>query len=164
MNARIRHVEIRQEARFVLWALRCAVARLRGDPAIEQEIERGFEIADVTETVVEFWALAEALYAVAWSHAVWHDPRCCCASSEELLILQALAEVAERLRNGQPEPACRWRVILPDVSVEVVDASARAWIEVLDRAGVVFPPMGELIDSLGPLQNIARPAGAVRLN
>jgi hypothetical protein len=164
MSTQIRQLEIRQEARFVLWALRCGMARQSGDPVIEAEIHRGFELADVLETRDEFWRFAEALAAVPWSHCAWHDPRCCCASSEELLVLQALAEVAERCRNGHEQVAGWWRMILPANSVERVDGCAREWISALSRAGVEFPAMHELIESLGPLSNLAQPAGSARLN
>ncbi|MEJ0098445.1 MAG: hypothetical protein WDO12_01320 [Pseudomonadota bacterium] len=160
----VREVEIRQEARFVLWALRCAVLRSYGNSDAEAELARGFELARVSETLSQFWSLASALISVDWSPAVWHEPWCCCASNEELIILQAMAESAERLRGEQAEPAWRWRTIVPATSVGLIDAMARSWIAALDRAGVMFPRSAELVQSLRPLENITQPAGMARLH
>ncbi len=55
-------VEIRQEARFVLWALRwCALAHQGDNEQAHGEIVRGFELADASETVPSFWEFARSL-------------------------------------------------------------------------------------------------------
>ncbi len=159
-----RELEIRQEARFVLWALRCAVSRSRGDFEAEAEIAWGFQMADVLDTSVEFWNFADALCSIGWSLAAWHDPRCGCISTEEIVMLQALAETAERQRQQQAEPAVWWRTLVPNSAVPSIDAQARSWLDALDRAGVQFPCQGELVSGLRPLENLMEPAGALRLH
>ncbi len=159
-----RELAIRQEARFVLWALRCAVSRSRGDFEAEAEIAWGFHMADVLDTSVEFWNFADALCAIGWSLAAWHDPRCGCISTEEIVLLQALAETAERQRRQQLEPATWWRTLVPNHVVPSIDAQARSWLEALDRAGVKFPCQGELVTGLRQLENLVEPAGAMRLH
>lgn len=164
MRDTARQLEVCQEARFVLWALRCAVARHDDDREAAAEISRGFELADVSETSLAFWEFAEALRSIVWAETVWHDPRCCCVSTEEVFLLQALAETSERLRQSEVQPAQWWRVLIPAKSIAIVDRMARAWLDALDRAGVVFPLRGELVDSLRPLENMMTPAGSLRLN
>ena len=147
----------------MLWALRYAMAHVGGNAEAEDQINRGFELADVMETRTAFWALARVLAAMDWS-SVWHAPCCCSTSSEELLVLQAIAESGERHRSGQAEPAAWWRLIVPPDAIGELDRSARAWIEALEQAGVVFPRMNDLIESLEPLHAIARQAASVHLN
>lgn len=159
-----RELEIRQEARFVLWALRCAVSRSRGDYEAEAEIAWGFQMADVLDTSVEFWNFAEVLCSIGWSLAAWHDPRCGCISTEEIVMLQALAETAERQRTEQVEPGMWWRTLVPAGTVPSIDAQARAWLKSLERAGVKFPCQGELVTGLRQLENLMEPAGAMRLH
>jgi hypothetical protein len=159
-----REFEIRQEARFVLWALRCAVSRSRGDFEAEAEIAWGFQMADVLDTSVEFWNFADVLCSIGWSLAAWHDPRCGCISTEEIVMLQALAETAERQRRQQLEPAAWWRTLVPNNTVTSIDAQARCWLNALDRAGVKFPGQGELVTGLRQLENLVEPAGAMRLH
>jgi hypothetical protein len=159
-----RALAIRQEARFVLWALRCAVSRSRGDDEAEAEIAWGFQMADVQATTTEFWNFADVLCAIGWSPAAWHDPRCGCISTEEIVMLQALAETAERQRRQQVEPAVWWRTLVPDNTVQSIDAQARSWLHALDRAGVKFPCQGELVTGLRQLENLVEPAGAIRLH
>lgn len=162
-----RRFEIRQEARFVLWALRCAVAHDRGDVCAESELRRGFELADVMETAASFRGFALALCSVQWAPAVWHDPQCGCVSSEELLMLQALADACERQRMGDENPSAWWLVLMPTANVGHLDHVARSWLRALQAAGVSFPQPRELIESLGQLESIAGPAGhgrPLRLN
>jgi len=159
-----RQFEIRQEARFVLWALRCAVAQERGDVAAAGELQRGFELADVIETSTPFRQLAVALCSVDWPATVWHDPQCCCVSYEELFMLQALADACERQHIGDGSPSAWWRVLVPQTRVATVDVAARCWLRALHAAGVSFPHPRELIESLGQLEQLAAPARPVRLN
>jgi hypothetical protein len=159
-----RELEIRQEARFVLWALRCAVSRSRGDFDAEAEIAWGFRMADVQGTSEEFWNFAEVLCSIGWSLAAWHDPRCGCISSEEIAMLQALAETAERQRRQQMEPAMWWRTLVPNSTVSSIDSQARSWLDALERAGVRFPCQDELVTGLRQLENLVEPAGPLRLH
>jgi hypothetical protein len=144
-----RQTEICQEARFVLWALRCAVAGARGD----QEAQ-----ADVPETADAFRRLALALTSFQWPLPVWHHPRCSCVSTEEMCVLRALSEVAERQKQSDPRPVLWWRLLLPAEGIAAVDAAARGWLLVLERAGVVFPRPAELVECLQPLEAVAQPA------
>lgn len=153
-----RQVEICQEARFVLWALRCAIAAVRGDAQAEAELARGFELADVPETSIAFRRLATALGAVQWRAPAWHHPQCGCVSTEEMCVLRALAEAAERERTGDPRPGQWWLLLLPAALVADADAIARGWLAALERAGVVFPAPPELMECLQPLETVAGPA------
>jgi hypothetical protein len=153
-----RQTEICQEARFVLWALRCAVAGARGDQEAQAELARGFELADVPETADAFRRLALALTSFQWPLPVWHHPRCSCVSTEEMCVLRALSEVAERQKQSDPRPVLWWRLLLPAEGIAAVDAAARGWLLVLERAGVVFPRPAELVECLQPLEAVAQPA------
>lgn len=159
-----RQFEICQEARFVLWAVRCAVARFRGEHDAGVELERGFELADVPETTGAFLAFSRSLCAVDWPPTTWHHPRCCCVSNEEMLVLQALAEAAHRLRTGNVAPPPLWRLLLPAVAIAAIDAAARNWLATLERAGVLFPAPEELLECLRPMEGLAEPAMAGRLH
>lgn len=154
----VRQFEICQEARFVLWALRCAIATGRGDTAAPAELARGFELADVPETAASFQQLSGVLGAMNWSPEVWHHPRCSCVSNEEMLILRTLAETAAALRRGDPRPARTWQALVPLRAVGALDLAARAWLAVLQRAGVVFPQPAELMECLEPLESLVEPA------
>ncbi|MEJ0100199.1 MAG: hypothetical protein WDO12_10875 [Pseudomonadota bacterium] len=159
-----RQAEICQEARFVLWALRCLVAGARGDEDAQEELAQGFELADVPETAGAFGRLADALCAVQWPLPVWHHPRCSCVSAEEMCVLRALAETAERQRHTDPRPAQWWLLLLSADGVRIVDAAARSWLAVLERAGVVFPSPAELLECLQPLEVVAEPAPLMRVH
>lgn len=159
-----RQVEICQEARFVLWALRCAMAIGRGEAAAEAELALGFELADVPETRATFAEFAARLAAFDWPETVWHHQRCGCVSSEEMSVLQALAETAMRQRRGEAGATHWWRLLIPVASIPSIDAAARDWLSVLNRAGVVFPSPAELLECLQPLENLAGPARAARVH
>lgn len=159
-----RQVEICQEARFVLWALRCAMAIARGDQATRAELELGLELADVPETTAAFREFTGRLCALEWPREVWHHQRCGCVSTEEMCILQALAETALRQRRAVPGSAHWWRLLLPGASIPAIDAAARAWLAALHRAGVVFPAPLELLECLQPLERLAGPAPAARIH
>lgn len=159
-----RQFEIRQEARFVLWALRCAVAHERGDAAAHAELLRGFELADVLETAAPFREFVRVLCSVEWTPAAWHHPQCSCVSNEELIVLQALADTWERLRCGDSCPGTWWQVLVPASVAGRLDADARLWLDALRGAGVAFPRSAELIESLRLLENMAQPAAAAQLH
>lgn len=160
----LRELEIRQEARFVLWALRSAMAGARGDEAAGTELARGFTLVGVSGTAGTFTDFTRALFAVDWDISVWHGPRCCCVSTEEVFVLNALAEAAERQRRATAGPAQWWRLVLPPDRIAAVDAAARTWLQELERAGVRFPPPDMLDACLRPVQNIAEPARAAGLH
>jgi hypothetical protein len=156
-----RQAEICQEARFVLWALRCAVAAAAGEAGAEAELTLGFALADVAETAPAFRDFAGALSVVEWPDAVWHHPRCCCVSTEEMFILRALADTAERQRRGEAGHGHWWLLLLNVPAIPAVDAGARAWLRVLERAGVVFPSQAELVECLRPMEGLMEPAPAL---
>jgi hypothetical protein len=155
-----RQAEICQEARFVLWALRCAVAAQRGEEGAEAELRLGFDLADVHETAPAFRDFAEVLCSLEWPHTVWHHPRCGCVSTEEMCILRALADAAERERNDDQGPGHWWRLLLQVDAIASVDGRARAWLGALGRAGVVFPSQAELVECLRPIEGLAEPSSA----
>lgn len=156
-----RQAEICQEARFVLWALRCAVAARRGEEGAEAELILGFNLADVPETAPAFRDFAAVLCGLDWPLTVWHHPRCCCVSTEEMFILRALADTAERQRAGDPGQGHWWRLLLQVEAVAPVEGRARAWLRVLERAGVVFPSQAELVECLRPIEGLSEPASAL---
>ena len=90
--------------------------------------------------------------------------RCGCVSNEEMFILQALAETAINQRHAEGGFTHWWRLLVPAEDVAPVDAAARAWLAVLNRAGVVFPSPAELVECLQPLHDMAEPAPAVRMH
>ncbi len=158
---RLRHpeelseVEIRQEARFVLWALRCcALDHQRANPDVHGDIARGFELADALETLPSFRAFALHLQAAA-PGVVWHGPACGCVSSSEMHVLHALAQVADHLRAATAAPADWWRILLPAAQRGQVDGWARHWLAELNRAGIEYPGTTRLIEALTPLQMLA---------
>lgn len=155
-----RQAEICQEARFVLWALRCAVAAGRGEEGAEAELRLGFDLADVPETAESFREFAAVLCNLHWPLTVWHHPRCGCVSTEEMFILRALADTAERQRHGDPGYGHWWRLLLQVEAIPAVDAGARAWLGSLERAGVVFPSQAELVECLRPIEGLAEPSSA----
>lgn len=154
----MRQFEICQEARFVLWALRCAVARFRGEREADGELERGFELADVPETTASFLAFSQCLCAVEWPAATWHHPRCCGVSTEEMVVLHALSEAAHRMRLGEAAATPLWRLLLPAAAIGMVESAARGWLATLERAGIRFPAPDELLESLGPMERMTEPA------
>jgi hypothetical protein len=153
-----------REARFVLWALRSAIAFDHGDERAQAEIMRGFELADVMETSRAFWEFAATLCALRWEHTVWHDPRCGCMSTEETIVLRALAESASELRGDSGRPLQWWSLLLPADAIQAIHVAASAWVRELDRAGVVLPAAHDLARSIHPLENLVEPAGRTRLN
>lgn len=155
-----RQAEICQEARFVLWALRCAVAAERGEAGAEAELQLGFELADVPETAASFRDFAAVLCNLDWPLTVWHHPRCCCVSTEEMFILRALADTAERQRRGEMGQGLWWHLLLQVDAIAAVDGGARAWLGALERAGVVFPSQAELVECLRPIEGLAEPSSA----
>jgi hypothetical protein len=148
-------VEIRQEARFVLWALRwCALARQGDEPLAQDEVSRGFDMAQAREVAVSFWEFADCLCRCVSSGLVWHGPACTCVSSGEMNVLHALAQVAGDLRSGAPAPALWWRGIVPASRLPLVDGLARLWLGQLQRAGIDFPGPTQLIEAMTPLHNL----------
>lgn len=147
-------VEIRQEARFVLWALRCcALDRMGTNQPAREEIVRGFELADASETTASFWEFARCLCRAATSGLVWHGPACGCVSSGEMHVLHALAQVADHERSAVAAPSHWWRVLVPAVQLEQVDQLARRWLAELCRAGIQYPGATQLVGALTPLHN-----------
>lgn len=157
----MRELQTRQEARFVLWALRSALCGARGDESCARELELVFDLAGVADTSASFHALARTLFAVDWPLAAWHGPRCGCMSTEEFFVLNALAEVAARQRQHDANPAAWWRAVLPAQHIAAVDAAARSWLAELECAGVAFPTPEHLHACLRPLESIAGPAPAM---
>lgn len=151
-------LQTRQEARFVLWALRSAVCDARGDEEAANELAMGFALAGVSGTIDSFVTFARALLDMEWPLAVWHGPRCTCVSSEEVLILNSLAETAARLRQQDPCVAQWWRLVLPTDRIAAVDRAARIWLAELERSGVSFPEPGPLHSCLAPLEKLSGPA------
>jgi len=148
-------VEIRQEARFVLWALRwCALDHQGDSEQAKAEIARGFELADASEAAASFWEFARCLCQCASSSLVWHGPVCGCVSSGEMHVLHALAQVADHERHAIAGASPWWRVLVPAARLEQVDALARRWLAQLHRAGIEYPGATRLIEALGPLQNL----------
>lgn len=156
----LRDLETRQEARFVLWALRSAICRVRGDEEAGTELARGFALAGVAATTDTFEDFTRALFAMEWPLEVWHGPRCCCISNEEVFILNALAETAARQRLRDDTAAQWWRLVLPAERIGAVDTAARTWLSGLAGAGVEFPAPDHLHNCLAPLQLLAGPAHA----
>ena len=139
-------LEIRIEARFVLWALRwCAH---RGDTDLEaaaREVMRGFELADATETLDRFWRFAQALCDVLDGPAAWHDPTCECVSQEELKVLEALSRSALLDPASAPLPTCPWDGLVSRDHALLIDVLARQWLRALRGAGICYPLPGELV-------------------
>jgi hypothetical protein len=147
-------VEIRQEARFVLWALRwCALDHQGDNEQARAEIVRGFELADASEAASSFWEFARCLCSAA-STVVWHGPVCGCVSSGEMHVLHALAQVADHERGAIAAPSVWWRVLVPAARLEQIDGLARRWLGQLHRAGIEYPGATRLIEALNPLQNL----------
>lgn len=148
-------VEVRQEARFVLWALRCCVLVRDGDnERLSGQIDRGFELADASETVSAFREFGTSLYQAASAAVIWHGPECGCISSGEMHVLHALAQVADHRREQVVEPSQWWRVVVPAARVAQIDQLARQWLAQLHRAGIEYPGTTRLIEALTPLQSL----------
>jgi hypothetical protein len=155
-------VEIRQEARFVLWALRwCALDQQSDNNQAHAEITRGFELADASEAAASFWEFARCLCAASTA-LVWHGPVCGCVSSGEMHVLHALAQVADHERAAIAAPSPWWRVLVPAGRLEQVDGLARRWLAQLHRAGIEYPGAARLIEALSPLQNLTEEMPARR--
>lgn len=138
-------LEIRIEARFALWALRCCAHRQ--DVPIEtiaEEVARGFELADATETLDRFWRFAQVLCDVVESPEVWHHPTCDCVSSEEFQVLEALSHAAIE-HYGDAATGTPWRSLVGEDYALLVERLARQWLLALRRAGICYPPPGELV-------------------
>lgn len=156
-------VEIRQEARFVLWALRwCALDHESNNEQARAEIVRGFELADASEAAASFWEFGRYLCQSASPAVVWHGPVCGCVSSGEMHVLHALAQVADHERAAIAAPSAWWRVLVPATRLEQVDALARSWLAQLHRAGIEYPGAMRLIEALSPLQNLTEEMPARR--
>jgi hypothetical protein len=143
-------MEIRIEARFVLWALRCCAHR-QDVPlqSIAQEVARGFELADAMETLDRFWRFAQALCDAVDSPGVWHHPTCDCVSAEEMQVLEALCHASSP--DGTPWP---WQPLVGADYALLIDALARQWLQALRHAGICYPSPGELVRE-GSLQSYA---------
>jgi hypothetical protein len=157
-TARIREVEIRQEARFVLWALRTAVANHHGYREARLEVLNSFRLSGIEATRHRFWRFADALAQVGWAPTVWHDPCCGCASTEEILVLQALAETRARLCNGLRGAGQKWSALVSPEHTALIDLAARGWLMALQACGVEYPRPNELITCLGSLSVLSEPA------
>lgn len=151
-------LETRQEARFVLWALRTAHCGMQGEPGAGMELLRGFSLAGVAGSMGAFQDFVRALFAMQWPLTVWHGPQCGCVSTEEVFVLNALAEAAARQRDGNAGAAQWWRLLLPARRIGAVDAAARVWLSQLELAGVAFPGPQQLHSCMRPLEYIAGPA------
>ena len=141
----MQELEIRQEARFALWALRCCA---QTDLPLQDSWARvtwGFEITDVSETLSDFWRFASELCSAAVPGFEWHSPDCPCVSEEEMQLVQALAEAAELQNAANPRPAVWWRGVVADDTVTSIDALARKWLSGLLRAGIRFPTLDVLL-------------------
>ena len=140
-NTAWEELEIRVEARFVLWALRCCAHRPQDSTnAVTQELARGFELADATETLGRFWRFAQTLCGASESAVDWHHPSCDCVSLFEMQVLEALSLVAT---PGWSVP--RWVALVGPEAAPQVDALARHWLSDLRRAGIGYPAPGELV-------------------
>jgi hypothetical protein len=141
-------LEIRIEARFVLWALRCCAHR--GETSVQVaalEVARGFELADAAETLDRFWRFAQALCDAVDSPQVWHHPACDCVSPEEMSVLTALcfAAVAPAHVPMAARPQAPWEVLVAEDHALLVHALASQWLHALRRAGICYPLPGELV-------------------
>lgn len=152
------NLEARQDACFVLWALRTANRDASCRDAAGPELMHGFMLAGVHDSIAAFHDFTRALFAMQWSPTAWHRPRCGCVSPEEVFVLNALAEAATRQRNGNEHAARWWRLVLPDGRIDGVDAAARLWLLHLELAGVTFPAPERLHSCLQPLECITGPA------
>lgn len=160
----LQELQVRQEARFVLWALRCAMGGERGEEGAAGDLARGFALLGVSDTAGSFQDFVRALFAMDWSLEVWHGQRCCCVSAQEVFVLNALAETAQRQRHADAQPAQWWQLVLPVERIAAIDAAARVWLMELEEAGVVLPGPDLLETCLRPLQNIAAPATSARVH
>lgn len=160
----LQELQVRQEARFVLWALRCAMGGERGEEGAAGDLARGFALLGVSETSASFQDFVRALAAMDWSMEVWHGQRCCCVSTQEVFVLNALAEAAQRQRLADARPAQWWQLVLPAGRIAAIDAAARLWLVELEEAGVILPGPDLLETCLRPLQNIAEPASSARVH
>jgi hypothetical protein len=154
---------IREEARFVLWALRCAAAAEAGDDDARAELERGFELVDVAETNDAFAAFALALCRGGTGRIEWHEPACACVSAPEMAVLHQLATIAARLHAAEADADRGWEALVPAVLAPRVDRLARGWLLSLREAGICFPEPSQMIASLSALQNFIEPPPSARL-
>lgn len=139
-------LEIRIEARFVLWALRCCAHRADTPlQAVAREVSNGFELADVAETLDRFWRFSQALCDALPSPAVWHHPTCDCVSVEEMQILEALSFAA--IEGVEPGGATTtpWLRIIDAEYAQLIETLARQWLVALRRAGICYPLPGDLV-------------------
>jgi hypothetical protein len=138
-------LEIRIEARFVLWALRCCAHR--GDTAVQaaQEVARGFELADVAETLDRFWRFAQALCDAVDTPQAWHHPTCDCVSAEEMAVLEALCFAAQPSPQVATRPQAPWSGLIAEDYALLVHALAGQWLHALRRAGICYPLPGDLV-------------------
>ena len=151
-------LEIRIEARFALWALRCC-AHNRDMPlrTIAEEVARGFELADASETLDRFWRFAQVLCDVVDSTSAWHHPTCDCVSEEEMQILEALSFAAGDAGERPVSGTTAWlRVVDADYALRI-EALARQWLHALKRAGICYPSPGELVREGSALQYAGLP-------
>jgi hypothetical protein len=156
-------VEIRQEARFVLWALRwCAAAQEGEREAAHAEVMRGFDLVDATDTAGSFWEFAQCLCQCLSAGLVWHGPACSCVSSGEMHVLHALAHVADQSRANDSLPSRWWRVLVPESRLHLVDGLARLWLIQLRRSGIKYPGAAELVEAMTPLHWLMDEAPAMR--
>ena len=125
-------IEIRQEARFVLWALRRCAEWSPESEAMAADVCQGFEA----------------------SGFAWHSPECACVSDEEMQVLHALALAADPLARPDPKPSAWWRVVGDEEELARVDLLSRDWLEALKLAGVPFPAPAGLTPSLSRLEGL----------
>jgi hypothetical protein len=140
-----REVLLRQEARFVLWILRCGAAAAAGRDDERNLLERGLAQASASATARACWRLSEALCLLGSDRIDWHHPQCDCVSSGEMAVLHALASVAAQLEPTEQPPEQWWGVIVPMESVLFVDRLARTWLIQLHRAGIGYPTPPQLL-------------------
>lgn len=142
-------LEIRQEARFTLWALRTLNSRELTREQRQRLLAHGFDLADARHALPMFLRFGQQLAGATGHRIHWHEPHCCRLSGGELLVLQALAQCQSA---GGECPV--WRQLLgAGESSELADCG-REWLRALSLEGICFPTPAELVEGLAPLENL----------
>lgn len=140
--------EIRQEARFTLWALRTLNLRQLSGEQRQRLLAHGFDLVDATHALPLFLRFGQRLAGATVRRIHWHEPYCCRLSAGELMVLQALAQC-------QCEGQClAWRELMGAGENGELAASGREWLRALSLEGICFPTPAELMDGLAPLENL----------
>lgn len=150
-----REVLMRREARYVLWALRCAMRAARGDEEAADSLGEQAETFAVTLACEPFIRLVRSLQTAA--SVDWHDPDCGCVSSGEMALLQALASPPEEA----PVHGGWWPLVIATGSTEGAREAARDWLRCLAAAGLCFPHadalLATVIEPIGNLVEVPAP-------